>query len=116
MAQIHIEVPDSDIIKFKSVVGDRRVSEIIRNFIHSYTQERDDLQISILRKQLSVLGPQKEALNSEYEAIKARVDAYDEETRLQELRELQELQEEKKNWDEARRKTFRDNAATMINR
>ena len=114
MTTLTIQIHETDYLVFKSKVGAGNVSATIRNFITSYTDDKKDLSIAILKRKLpKIEGKFKEA-QAEYNAAMAKLKQFEEKQKAKELKELEKAKEIQEEMNMANYRAARQNLDELV--
>jgi hypothetical protein len=100
---------------FKGVIGSRKVSETLREFIYSFSNnEKDDYDELILKKRLQLLYLEKQKIDKEYFEIKNKIDIKDKIRQEEYIKMLQEDKEEFRVRQKVETETMKQNLHNVI--
>lgn len=116
MAQIHLEISDYDKNVFKSMVGERNMSTILKNYIKNYISQGGDTSKKeyVLRKELNILENEKKKIDTKYLKIKSQVDIIEDERKQSEINKLERMKKENIKKNKIIGKTLKSQLSEMV--
>jgi hypothetical protein len=110
---VNFQINENSWKRFKEIVGERTASEVLREFIESFSTYKDIDTIS-LKKELDILYKEKIKIDNTYFEIKKRYDILYSKQQKKELEELKKQQSEKEIMKEVESNTLRQNLRNII--
>jgi len=102
MTHIGIFVNDLDYKSFKSAVGKGNITKVLTSYIKSYSNAKDNLDVSVLQQKFELINEQKEKIVNEWQQLKDKLASISESKKVDELKRL----EEEKNMEEEESKAL----------